>query len=479
MMECDDLKKKVIGLMLEKNVLVSEEFLEKVKEMDFEEFKKQVTEMSGDTLVLEELDKTCEPYPVDIKFSYEEEPKKRTLQDFISFFHSRYNLIKAILCERQDLENPISISRMKKMQKNSPVSAVGLVYSKNLTKNGNIMLTLEDPTDMIKVVISKNSKEVFALARNIVLDEVIGVVGNMGENIIFAKKVYQPDIPYSTEFKKSPDEAYSVFIGDMHFGSKVFYHEEFKKFLDWIGGKIGTPEQKKIVEKIHYVFLVGDLVEGVGIYPGQENDLDIQDIYEQYKEFAKYLKQIPERIKIIVCPGNHDAMRIAEPQPALYKDLAAPIHDIPNVMLVSNPALVNIHKQNGFEGFDVLMYHGFSFPYYADIIEEIRAAGGLKRADLIMKFLLQKRHLAPSHTSNLYIPDPKKDNLVIDSIPDFFVSGHIHRVSSSDYRNITMLNCSSWLAETEYQVKVGLKPEPARALLVNLQSREVKIMKFM
>lgn len=147
--------------------------------------------------------------------------------------------------------------------------------------------------------------------------------------------------------------------------------------------------------------------------------------------------------------------------------------------MVSNPAVVNIHKKEDFVGFDVLMYHGFSFPYFADIVEDIRSKGGQKRPDLLMKFLLQKRHLSPTHTSNLYIPDKNQDPLVIENIPDFFITGHIHRVSSSDYRNVTMINCSSWLAETEYQVKVGLRPQPARVPIINLQTREVKIMNFL
>ena len=151
---------------------------------------------------------------------------------------------------------------------------------------------------------------------------------------------------------------------------------------------------------------------------------------------------------------------------------------LPNVTMVSNPAMVNIHSSEKFPGFEVLLYHGFSFIYYADQVESIRSQGGQERVDLIMEFLLKRRHLAPTHKSTLYLPDAKKDSLVIENIPDFFLSGHIHRVAASNYRNVTMLNCSCWLKTTEFQEKLGLKPQPGRALLVNLQSRKVKIMKF-
>jgi len=74
--------------------------------------------------------------------------------------------------------------------------------------------------------------------------------------------------------------------------------------------------------------------------------------------------------------------------------------------------------------------------------------------------------------------DRNKDNLVIEKTPDFFATGHIHRVSTSSYNNVTMLNCSSWLSQTDYQEKVGLEPQPGRVILTNLQTREIRVLKF-
>jgi DNA polymerase II small subunit len=124
------------------------------------------------------------------------------------------------------------------------------------------------------------------------------------------------------------------------------------------------------------------------------------------------------------------------------------------------------------------MYHGYSFDYYVANVDDIRRSGGYDRADLIMKFLLQRRHLAPSHTSTLYIPDPEKDALVIDKAPDIFCTGHIHKSSVSHYRGITLISGSCWQKTTPFQMKVGHHPEPARVPAVNLKTREVKILKF-
>ena len=146
--------------------------------------------------------------------------------------------------------------------------------------------------------------------------------------------------------------------------------------------------------------------------------------------------------------------------------------------MVSNPAAVNIGSTKDFPGFDFLLYHGFSFDYFIANVESIRNQGGYDRADLMMKFLLQKRHLAPTHKSTLYIPDVNQDPLVISNVPDFFLTGHIHKSSVSNYRNVTMICGSCWQSKTSFQEKVGHHPEPCRVPIINLQTREVKILKF-
>ena len=124
------------------------------------------------------------------------------------------------------------------------------------------------------------------------------------------------------------------------------------------------------------------------------------------------------------------------------------------------------------------MYHGFSFPYYSENVESIRLAGGQARSDMIMHFLLKRRHLAPTHSSTLYMPDACEDSLIIDKIPDFFVTGHIHRVNISNYKNITCINASCWATQSQDQERRGIIPEPSRVVAVNLKTRDIKIMNF-
>ncbi len=415
---------------------------------------------------------------VKIIKSYTEEPTERTVQDFVNHFKSRYEAIKKILLARPELQNSISINRVSKKTEREQVSIICIISDKAITKNGNILLTVEDPTGSIKVSLSKTKTELFELAQDLVLDEIIGISGVTGNNILFTNNLYHPDIPLNHELKKSPDECYAIFVSDIHFGLNRFLEEDFLKFVQWLKGEYGTEQQREIAKKVKYLFAVGDIVEGIGIYPGQDEDLRLKDIYEQYELATKYFKMIPQHINIIICGGNHDAMRIAEPQPPFDQKISKGFYEIPNMTIVSNPAMVNIHSSEDFPGFDVLLYHGYSLIYYADNVQSIRQKGGQDRCDLILKFFLQRRHLAPTHGSNLYIPDPNQDPLVIDKIPDILITGHIHRIVAGNYRNVTIINSSCWVTQSEDQARRGIVPNPAKIPLINLKTREVKIMNF-
>tara|TARA_Y100000310_G_scaffold333952_1_gene412576 strand:+ start:1436 stop:3019 length:1584 start_codon:yes stop_codon:yes gene_type:complete len=415
---------------------------------------------------------------VKIVFSYASQPKKREANDFVQYFNNRYQILGNFLKQRQELQNTTSISRVIHKTDREQISVIGMVVDKQYTKNGNCMLTIEDNTGTIKLLINKNKPDLFRISKDITLDEVIGVVGVNGNNIIFVNNLLNPDIPLSREIKKAEDEVYVLFLSDLHIGSKNFLEEDFNKFLKWINCELGNKSQRDIASKVEYIFLIGDLVDGCGVYPNQEKELLIKDIKDQYKLCAQLLSKIPPHIKLIVSPGNHDAMRLAEPQLKIYKDFAEELYNIPNVIMVSNPSVVNIHSSNTFSGFDVLVYHGNSFDFYMAEIESIRNKGGYDRVDLLMKFLLQRRHLAPSYTSVPYVPDITSDFLAIDKVPDFFVSGHIHKAAAANYKNVTLISGSCWQSKTAYQEKVGHNPEPSRVPIVNLQTRQVKMLKF-
>ncbi len=414
---------------------------------------------------------------VKIISSYESQPQKIGVQDFSAYFNTRYKLIERLLSSRRELQNLTSISKIKTKTNPDNVSIIGMVSEKQETKNKNIMLSVEDSTGTIRVLVNRSKEDLFKAAQDVVTDEVIGITGAYKNGFLFTYSIVPPDIP-NLELKKSPKEEYAAFMSDLHFGSKQFMEEEFKKFLSWLNLETGTQKQKAISEKLKYIMVAGDVVDGVGVYQDQQAELSIKDVKKQYQECADYLSQVPKHIKIIMAPGNHDAVRASEPQPPLVNEFATPLSGLKNITLISNPATFTIGACEGFQGFNVLMYHGYSFDHYVANVDSIRMNGGYDRADLIMKFLLKKRHLAPTHASTIVNPTPNSDGLFIGTVPDFFVTGHIHRTSVSQYKSASLINSSCWQSTTSFQERLGHNPQPARLPLVNLKTRDTTIINF-
>lgn len=86
---------------------------------------------------------------------------------------------------------------------------------------------------------------------------------------------------------------------------------------------------------------------------------------------------------MILQPGNHDACRLAEPQPALSKIYTSSFDS--HVNIVGNPISLNIENRL------VTSYHGKSFD---DWINSIRGAK-YETPLLVMEQMIEKRHLAP------------------------------------------------------------------------------------
>lgn len=530
-------KKIVIGFFLKKNILISTDFLEdynnlnmenlynlitdKIVSKDFLMLNKDIKEVLGKidkidlnwfelerSKVLLEKKKDDKIYKkfieyfhselkksdkivwekkknngmgeVKVLFSYKDKTmggkQKRVISDFISYFNIRFKSIEKLLQGRQELKNLTLINKIINKKDKGQISFIAMISDKQITKKKNIILTLEDKTGTIKAVIMQNSK-IYEMAKDLVLDDIIGINGVNYNDIIIVQSIVFPDIP-GKELKKANSDVYAIFISDLHIGSIEFLNENFDRFIKWLNLEIGEDEHKKIAEKVKYIFIIGDLVDGVGIYPGQESGQNISDIYAQYDECAKLLDKIPKDKYIIISPGNHDANRLAEPQLELYKDISKKLWELENVIMVSNPAYVNIHSSENFTGFDVLIYHGYSFDYYVANVDSIRQNGKYDRADLILKFLLKRRHLAPTYSSSLCIPDKEKDSMVISIVPDIFCTGHIHKSYISNYKHITLVSSSCWQSKTDYEERVGHNPEPCRVPIINLKTREAKILKF-
>jgi len=397
--------------------------------------------------------------------------RKVEFKDFVNYFRNRFNQMKEILQEHSELDNLISIDKISGNRQG--ISIIGMVYSKSVTKNKNMILEVEDLTGKIKILINQSKKDLYKIAEEISLDSVLGFRCSGNREILFANEIIFPDVKIP-ERKKSPVEEYALFIGDLHFGSKRFLKKSFDRFIDYLNGKLpNTPE----ASKIKYLFIVGDVVTGVGNYPEQEKDLEVVDLEEQFIGLAELLSKIRKDIKIIISPGNHDCVRIMEPQPVFDEKYAWPLYQLDNIIITENPCTVNIGSQEGFFGFDVLTYHGFSYPYYANNVPDLIMKKAMNCPEEIAKYLLKNRHLAPTHGSTQYYPH-EEDRLMIKNIPDIFVSGHTHKCGVSYYNNVLIVSVSCWEAMTPYQEKFGNEPDHCKVPIINLKTRAIKILDF-
>ena len=397
--------------------------------------------------------------------------KKIEVKDFVTHFRGRFSEMRNSLQEHSELNNLISINKISGNRQG--ISVIGMVYNKKITKNKNIMLEVEDLTGRIKVLINQNKQEVYKKAEDIVLDSVMGIKGSGNRDIIFANNVFFPE-SFLFERKKSPVEEIALFISDIHIGSNLFLEKNFLKFIDYLNGKIpNTPE----TDKIKYLFVVGDMIAGVGCYPNQERDLKIVDLEEQYSRAAELFGKIRKNIKIIMLPGNHDCVRLMEPQPILDERYAWPLYNLRNITLTTNPSLVNIGAKKNFPGFNVLAYHGFSFPYYAQNVPSLIKEKAINSPDKVMAYLLKNKHLAPTYASVQSAPS-EKDSLMIREAPDIFVSGHTHKNGVSYYNNTLVISNSCWEDLMPYQEKMGFTSDYCKVPMFNLKTREVKILDF-
>lgn len=397
--------------------------------------------------------------------------RKLAVSDFVSYFRGRFNEMRNILQEHSDLTNLVSINKISGDRQG--VSIIGMISDKKVTKNKNILLEIEDLTGKIKVLINKDKKELYSLAEDLTLDSIVGFKGTGRREIFFANDLVLPEASLP-ERKRGPVEEYALFIGDMHIGSKLFMEEHFLKFIDYLNGKVpNTPE----VSKIKYIFIVGDVITGVGNYPNQENQILLPDLESHFQKAAELLGKIRSDIKIIISTGNHDGVRLMEPQPLISEKYAWPLYNLKNVTFTTNPSLVNIGSVPGFSGFNVLLYHGFSFFYYADNIPSLIKQKAAHAPELIMTYLLKNRHLCPTHSSTQYFPSEKDSHLIRD-VPDIFLAGHTHKSGITYYNNILVVSVSSWESFTAYQEKRGAIPDFCKVPLFNLKTGAIKILDF-
>lgn len=393
------------------------------------------------------------------------------VRDFLNLFLDRYRKLKELLAERSDYANPLPLRELVTLEEGELVRVVGMVAEKRETPGGHLVIRLEDPTGQAAVWIFRGkSGELWEKAAEVIPDEVIGVEGTVrsGDKLprIVARDIVWPDLPMREGPARAEEPICAVLLSDLHVGSRMFLREVFEKFLNWLEGKTEGAIQRDLASRTKYVVVAGDLVDGIGIYPQQEEELYLHDIFRQYEEVAGLLERIPDHIKLILSPGNHDAVRPSEPQPAIPREVAGKLYELNSVM-VGNPAWVSLH------GVKFLIYHGRSFDDLASFLP-----GSKNDIPSMMVRLLRKRHLAPMYGGKVAMVPEERDFLVIDGVPDVLHCGHIHISGLKKYRGTWAVNSGTFQGMTSYMRERGIVPTPGIVTVMDLQKNLPLVMRF-
>jgi DNA polymerase II small subunit len=373
-----------------------------------------------------------------------------TADSFVEYFRDRFHKLRAIMEKSRVFVSKLnSIESLKQYTKGREVSIIGIVCDRIVTKNGHILATIEDETGQAKVLFlksgTKEQQATFEAASRIIYDDVIAVKGKVSDPFVMANSIMYPDTPIRDR-KKTEEDFAIAFMSDIHVGSKKFLAKKFTAMLKWLN--CDTDHNRELAGKIKYMVMSGDLVDGIGIYPNQDRDLEVLDIYKQYSILFDYIREIPDYIHIFMLPGNHDAVHLAEPQPPLDSDLLRDFRQ-DNVHVLTNPAYMDIH------GLKVLGYHGSSLDSIIRLVPNCSYA----KPETAMIETLKRRHLSPVYGGHMIIP-AKSDSLVMDIVPDILHMGHIHKNAVADYHGTLVVNSGTWQDRTDYQVKQGHMPSP-------------------
>lgn len=391
----------------------------------------------------------------------------RGTENLLQYFRDRFFKTSRILKQRIDARNAVTIDEALRAPPKTRSKIICIVTEKR-ERPRSISLTVEDTESRATVIVpSSYDRTVLEKAAGLFLDQVICIeVSRTRGELLIAHEFIDPDIP-DRPVRGSDEEVYAVLLSDLHVGSQKFLSNHFRQFLEWLRGNSGGPGIRKIASRVKYIVVAGDLVDGIGVYPGQERELRIRDIHQQYHEVAKVLSEVPEYIDIIISPGNHDATLQAIPQPSVPKEYAGPLLDLRNVTSLGNPASVRLH------GVEVLIYHGRSLDDIVGTVPGVTYQNLDKTIVTAMRSLMKARHLAPTYGARTPIAPQSQDRLVIDRPPDILHCGHIHVNGYELYRGTLLLNSGAWQAQTDYQERMGLVPTPGTAPIVNLKDLTV------
>ncbi len=400
---------------------------------------------------------------VIVEFDPVAEPVSGEVGDFVSLFVNRFEKLTPILRKRVGPSARVP-SQITSADYGQEVTLIGMIRDKKRSSKNGFVLVLEDPGGQIPVYVPPDRRQLTGLVGSLLMDQVVAVRGVLSQRgTLVAEAIYRPDVG-EREPSLSPREGESaVLISDVHAGSRYFLAEIMDEFLDWL--------RSGEARGVRYLVVCGDLVDGIGVYPSQEEELDVPDIYAQFELASEFLSKVPPDVSIVYVPGNHEPVRQAEPQPRVPDRYLGPVvRAHPKITVLGNPAVVRL------SGVRFLLYHGRSLNAIFKYVPGLQppTADSVIRA---MAEYLKSRHLAPVYGEHPLMPGPE-DLMVIERVPDVVHSGHVHVYGVGTYKNVRLVNSGTFQGATPYIRGLGIEPTPGLVPVVRLDTLEVRTLRF-
>ncbi|MCS7103628.1 MAG: metallophosphoesterase, partial [Candidatus Korarchaeum sp.] len=336
-----------------------------------------------------------------------------------------------------------------------------MVLDKATMRDKSIRITLEDETGSISVLFKRESRY-WEIADKLPVDSVIAVRGTYVNGKIFAESLVLPDVN-GEELETRFQEGKVALVSDVHIGSKYFNERAFDRFIKWLGSDDARG--------VRYLIICGDLVDGIGVYPNQEEELRITDVYKQFEYASVILSRVPKHIKLIYIPGNHEPVRQAEPQPEIPRDyLEVLMNANPSMIHLPNPSMVSIG------GVRIMLYHGRSLNA---IMKHIPGLQPVTPSTVVeaMSWMFRLRSLAPVYGEHPISPEGR-DWLVIAEVPNVLHTGHIHVYGVGEYKGVKLINSGTFENETPYIKSLGIEVTVGKVPILDLKNLSVEIKDF-
>lgn len=181
----------------------------------------------------------------------------------------RYQKISEILSKRAELQNLMSINRLKD-ETDQKFSVIGMVREIN---PGDRTVVVEDMTGRTSIYIADDAAGDFPY---LVEDEVIGLVCDTQEWVgKRAIKIVFPDIPLSTKISTARSDVFCLFLSDLHIDEPGFQPRSYEKLGEYLN---------KIKGDV-IVFVLGD-------------------VSADDEKTKKFLEMFPENFSVMTLTGH-------------------------------------------------------------------------------------------------------------------------------------------------------------------------------